>query len=195
MPFLKTFCGISDLQNGVIIITAISLLNKSSGFFGISSIIYCENILSNISYLYSMIMIIVFAYCLFYGILKENATIIRYYSYIYWADLAVSSLFIITFELLWYLITDHTKILTKNGSFSNDTQSITGSPTKLPAWEAEATIANLILAFTTFVHIYFALVVHSYARLGEKQYSIIRTSEHSTPIMMSSLVMALLKPP
>ncbi|CAG8455665.1 10894_t:CDS:2 [Dentiscutata heterogama] len=89
---------------------------------------------------------------------------------------------------------DHTKILTKNGSFSNDTQSINESPTKLPAWETESIIANLILAFTTFVHIYFALVVHSYARLGEKQYSIIRTSEYSTP-MISSLGMALLKPP
>ncbi|RIB11036.1 Inositolphosphorylceramide synthase subunit Kei1-domain-containing protein [Gigaspora rosea] len=194
MTFFKTFCGISDLQNGVIIITAISLLNKFSGFFGISSIIYDGNILSNISYLYSMIITIVFAYCLFYGILKENATIIRCYSYLYWADLVVSSIFALTFELIWYLVKDHTSILTNHESFSNNTQSILESPTKLPIWQAESIIANLILAFITFVHIYFALIVHSYARLEEKRYSIIRTSEHSTPIM-STLGITLLKPP
>ncbi|CAG8433558.1 6304_t:CDS:2 [Diversispora eburnea] len=69
----------------------------------------------------------------------------------------------------------------------NNTVSMEGNSTTLPAWKIESTIANLILAAVTIVHIYFAFVVHTYAHyVGKSRHKHNSSSLHSSSSLRSS---------
>ncbi|CAG8578830.1 15028_t:CDS:2 [Acaulospora morrowiae] len=172
---IRKFCGLVELQKGVILITTFSLLNKLSGFFGMFTIFYGGDAISIISFFYSIIAAVAFAYFLYFGVLREDPRILGFYSLFYWLDLIVNILFTFAFEVMWYLVMDHAPLRPKERD-NDDTISPQGT-SSLPAWKVESTIANLILASVTVVHIYFGFVVHAYARFIEKHHhSTSRTS-------------------
>ncbi|CAB4419117.1 unnamed protein product [Rhizophagus irregularis] len=173
----KKCCGIVDLQRGVVLITVFALLNKVSGFFGIPTLFYGGGIVSIISYIYSIIASIAIVYFLFYGVFPENPKIIRYYSIFYWIDLIANGLFTIIFGIWWYLVVDHLPLAeTENQKSNNETATVLGTSPTLPAWKTESAIAIANLVAVTFVHIYFAFVVNSYAILVQKRQSYFSTS-------------------
>ncbi|GES96125.1 DUF1753-domain-containing protein [Rhizophagus clarus] len=174
----KNCCGIVDLQRGVVLISIFALLNKVSGFFGIPTLFDGGGIISIISYIYSIIASIAIAYFLFYGVFPENPRIIKYYSIFYWIDLIVNGLFTIIFGIWWYLVVDHLPLAETENQKSNDneTGTVLGTSPTLPAWKTESAIAIANLVAVTFVHIYFAFVVNSYAILVQKRQSYFPTS-------------------
>ncbi|CAG8479431.1 5571_t:CDS:2 [Paraglomus occultum] len=129
----------------------------------------------------------------------DNPTVIRLYSQFYWIDVLASTVFTITFGILWYFVIDHTPVIIEEFAQSaasiadsddktsgeidgdeggNNTQS---SSDELPAWKAEATIAIVWLVVLWLVHIYFAVVVQSYALYSGKKYANLSSSDLNSP--------------
>ncbi|CAG8564358.1 6932_t:CDS:2 [Paraglomus brasilianum] len=176
----------------------IALLNKLSGFFGILNLFYGGGVVSIISYIYSISAAVFIGYCLLYGLLQDNPTIVRLYSQCYWIDVLASTVFTITFGILWYFVIDHTPVIIEefaqsaasiadsdktNGEIDGDKSgnSTQSSSDKLPAWKAEATIAIVWLVVLWLVHIYFAVVVQSYALYVGKKYTNLSSSDLNSP--------------
>ncbi|RIA86419.1 Inositolphosphorylceramide synthase subunit Kei1-domain-containing protein [Glomus cerebriforme] len=193
----KNFCGIVDIQRGVILITVFALLNKVSGFFGIPTLFYGGGIISIISYIYSIIASIAIVYFLLYGVFPENPTILKYYSIFYWIDLAVNGLFTIIFGIWWYLVVDHLPLaeIENQNSNNNETATILGTTPTLPAWKTESAIAIISLIAVTLVHIYFAFVINSYAMLVQKKQTYFLASGTTAAARLSTSGMALLDNP
>ncbi|KAG9290481.1 hypothetical protein G9A89_002456 [Geosiphon pyriformis] len=169
---VRSFCGFINLKAGVYLITITALLNKISGFYGVLLLFYGGGVISVISYIYSILTAAVFGYSL-YGISKDDQEIILFYSQFYWVDLAINTIFTLVFACHWYFVNDHAP-LAKDAIDLPSTQYTkwkNASPSSLPAWKAESTFAVLFLLVASVVHIYFAIVVRSFALKKCKNFS------------------------
>ncbi|CAG8576508.1 2490_t:CDS:2 [Ambispora leptoticha] len=111
-----------------------------------------------------------FVYSL-YGIYNEDLKILRVYPQLYCMDLVLNTIFTIIFGYSWYLVIDHTpKEEELSSEYANWQKQ--ASPNALPAWKAESNVAILCLLVVWIIHVYFAVVIQSYADYMDKKYSL-----------------------
>ncbi|KAF9578856.1 hypothetical protein BGW38_005144, partial [Lunasporangiospora selenospora] len=137
-------------------------LNKVSGFFGIFA---NGGVARVIMYLYSVFATFAFAWGL-YGVLVDNTKIVGRYALAYVGDLIINAIQTIALAVTWFMSRNH---LLGGSVPQEDTQ--VGEPPKTPisdevrqGFQFEGGISILILLSLWCLHLYFALVVWSYAQ-------------------------------
>ncbi|CAO3563421.1 unnamed protein product [Mortierella alpina] len=135
---LRKCLGVMELKTGVTIITVFAILNKVSGFFGIFA---NGGLTKVIMYLYSVFATFAFAWGL-YGVLVDNTLIVGRYALAYVVDLLINAI--------------QTIALARSSTTPISDEVRQG-------FEFEGGISILILLSLWCLHLYFALVVWSYA--------------------------------
>ena len=97
------------------------------------------------------------------SLLQDNPAVIRLYSQFYWVDVIASTVFAMTFGILWYFVVDHTPVIKEEFAQSaasipdsgNATGDITQDTfqTSLPLWKAESSIALIWLFVLWIIHV------------------------------------------
>ncbi|CAO3670904.1 unnamed protein product [Rhizopus stolonifer] len=158
----RNCCLFVPLKTGVYIITAIGILNKLSGFYGLASFEY-QDCVAVAAHIYSIISLIIFSFGL-YGISKDNRTLLKFYAISYWIDLLISTLMTVYFAIQWFEYTDHSL-----PELADDPQK---KKEHDDVFKIESIVSVIILCFIRFTQIYFAyLVTHYYKSLSKTQYS------------------------
>ncbi|CAG8600302.1 10193_t:CDS:2, partial [Ambispora gerdemannii] len=182
LPQVRTFCGFIDLKAGAYMITVFALLNKISGFYGVSSLLDGGGITSIISYFYSMIAAAGFA-CSLYGMYNVGAR--RCDNYIRKLVLYLTIL-AKTLGEPKNITSVSTTILSRfRRRVSSEYAKWQDSSNLLPAWKAESTIAIMFLLAIWIIHVYFAIVIQSYADLVCKRYFMNLSSTSGDVLMLS----------
>ncbi|KAF9912643.1 hypothetical protein BX616_010285 [Lobosporangium transversale] len=154
---LRKCLGVLELKTGVTIITVFAILNKVSGFFGIFA---NGGLAKVIMYLYSVFATFAFAWGL-YGVLLDNTKIVGRYALAYVVDLIINAVQTTALAVTWFMSRNH---LLGEAQPDGDGDSTPISDDVRKGFEFEGGISIIILLGLWCLHLYFALVVWSYAQ-------------------------------
>ncbi|KAJ7294085.1 Inositolphosphorylceramide synthase subunit Kei1-domain-containing protein [Mycena rebaudengoi] len=198
-PF-TSFLAILDLKTGVTIALLFALLNKVAGVYGlIAALTGAGGSFAQLSlYIYSVGGIVAF----FWGLKVVEAEDVRktlYFAHLFSADYILSTAWTVFFGVEWFFHNPHDGARQANSPAQEDivrVAHITGTPmtdqeraaVAQQIWNAEKSMAFLVIVVSWLSKIYFALLIYSYAtHLRKGSYRALARTTHAAPTMATAL--------